>query len=69
MATKTALTKTALTKTALIKTGEVRFLSEDGFLWLAESFVNADGVTSTQQMLVDNEGSAAFPETTEVANG
>ena len=37
----------------LKKTGEVHFREADGSLWLAESFVNEDGETSTQSIMLE----------------
>ena len=34
-----------------MKTGECNFRDEDGKLWLAESFVDEDGLTSTENTL------------------
>ena len=35
------------------KTGECYYRDDEGQLWLAESFVDAKGVTTTQQHLVE----------------
>jgi hypothetical protein len=47
---------------ALIKTGEVNFRTDDGALWLAESFANPDtGEVTTQQMFLEGPP-APLPE-------
>lgn len=37
----------------MTKTGEVYWRDEDGALWLAETFVDKKGVTSTTQTLIE----------------
>lgn len=37
----------------MVKTGEVYFRDEVGALWLAESYVNEQGVVTTQQIEIE----------------
>lgn len=39
----------------MVKTGECYYRDDEGQLWLAESFVDADGVTSTETSLGADE--------------
>lgn len=37
----------------LVKTGEIEFLDEAGNRWHAESFVDENGVVTTQSMMIE----------------
>jgi hypothetical protein len=50
-----ATTKNTKQPEVLTKTGEVRFRDEDGALWVAESFVNANGEVFTQSMQIPED--------------
>lgn len=49
----------------MVKTGECFFRDEDGSLWLAESFADADGNVTTQHTEIDRaDGAPVAPAIT-----